>query len=172
MVFSSTKTAAVAFISTWALLVSASPCASVPAPYASNNNITTTTTTTPEAAAAYPEPITIGQLSIPHGHMIYGWTPTKTTMLDVCVQGPSRTMIQSVQTGFPSNPLCNWPFDLDGYTGLELLCVSGTENDAEPQVTAIATSGVQTHNCTALPLKVFPTSCGVGAAISQLYACQ
>ncbi|KAK3689361.1 hypothetical protein B0T22DRAFT_461378 [Podospora appendiculata] len=184
MAFPSTKTAALAFISSWVLLISASPCASAPAPYASSN----TTTTTPQAAVAYPEPITIGQLSIPHGHMIDcrkynletdndardAGTPTKTTMLDVCAQGPSNTvtMIQSIQTGFPSNPLCNWRFDLDGYTGLELLCVSGTEKDAEPQVTAIATGGVQTHNCTALPLTVFPTSCGVGAAISQRYACQ
>ncbi|KAK3385659.1 hypothetical protein B0H63DRAFT_473365 [Podospora didyma] len=119
----------------------------------------------------YPEPITIGRLSIPHGYVLYAYTPTKTTLQQACSDSPSRTMVQSVQTGRPDRPLCNNPFSLDGYSGLEFLCADGT-GPAASQVTAIATNGTQTHLCTNVPLTVYPLYCGGGASISQQYICQ
>ncbi|KAK0624968.1 hypothetical protein B0T17DRAFT_617115 [Bombardia bombarda] len=117
----------------------------------------------------YPEPITIGQYGFPHGHLIVGWTPTKTTMNDVCAG--TRTFIQSVQTGYYSNPLCGFPFEIDGYSNLTLQCADGTDTLAS-QVTAIATNGVETHVCTKLELSIFSTYCGGGASLVQQYACQ
>ncbi len=79
--------------------------------------------------------------------------------------------MQAVHTNRPSNPLCDFPFSVDGFENLELKCA---DSDAErpSQVTAIATNGKQTHNCTELPLSIYPTSCGAGVAVWQRFACQ
>ncbi|KAH8902808.1 hypothetical protein BR93DRAFT_972156 [Coniochaeta sp. PMI_546] len=122
----------------------------------------------------YPEPITIGQLGYPHGHQILAWTPTKTSMIEACTNQSSRTVLQVSETLPPTVPLCGTPFALDGYTGLELLCADGT-SVAASQVTAIATNGTQTHNCTSLPQNVYPTHCHgpySPDSIWQLFACQ
>ncbi|KAK3361670.1 hypothetical protein B0T24DRAFT_642126 [Lasiosphaeria ovina] len=123
------------------------------------------------AQDTYPEPITIGQLNVGHGYVLYAWSPTRTTLQDACTDSPTRTMIQSVQTDHPSNPLCNNPFALDGYTGLELLCSDGS-GPAAAQVTALATNGTQTHVCTSLPLRISPLYCGGAASIWQKFVCQ
>ncbi|OIW22842.1 hypothetical protein CONLIGDRAFT_638084 [Coniochaeta ligniaria NRRL 30616] len=122
----------------------------------------------------YPEPITIGQLAYPHGHQILAWTPTKTSMIDACTNQSSRTVLQVYETIPPTVPLCGTPFALDGYSDLELLCADGTSVEAS-QVTAIATNGTQTHNCTSLPLTVYGTHCHgeySPDSIWQLFACQ
>ena len=92
-------------------------------------------------------------------------------MLQACKEEPSRTFLQSVQTNIYSNPLCGRPFDLDGRTGLELLCADGTGERAS-QVTAISTNGERTHNCTHLPLNIYSTYCGNTVSIMQRFACQ
>ena len=119
----------------------------------------------------YPEPITLGQLGYSHGHTIIAWTPTKTTINDACTNSSTYTAIRAENSGYALHPLCGYPFNLDGYTGLELQCADGTSMTAS-QVTAIATNGKITHNCTYLPLTISYTSCGVGSGIAQLYACQ
>lgn len=95
-------------------------------------------------------------------------------MIEACTNVSSRTVLQVYETVPPTVPLCGTPFTLDGYSGLELLCADGT-SVAASQVTAIATNGTQTHNCTGLPLTVYPTEChgpGSSASIWQLFACQ
>jgi hypothetical protein len=101
-------------------------------------------------------------------------TLTKTSMIEACTNQSSRTVLQVYETVPPKVPLCGNPFTLDGYSGLELLCADGTSIEAS-QVTAIATNGTQTHNCTRLPQMVYSTRCHppYGAdSIWQLFACQ
>ncbi|KAM7191958.1 hypothetical protein V8F20_009082 [Naviculisporaceae sp. PSN 640] len=113
-------------------------------------------------------PITIGRLGISHGYLMVAWTPTKTTMQDACAG--TRTMIQSVHTNFPSNPLCGFPFEVDGVKNMELVC-DPAQSPREIPV-AITTDGKRSHNCTHLPLTIYSTYCGGGASLAQEYACQ
>ncbi|KAH8886465.1 hypothetical protein GQ53DRAFT_809730 [Thozetella sp. PMI_491] len=122
-------------------------------------------------STAEPFPITIGQLGYPHGHEILAWNPTKTTLGDACDAYTKTTVLQAVNSGFYSNPLCGHPFSLDGQDGLTLLCSDGTSETAS-QVTAVATNGQQTHECAELPHKIYPYNCGGGSSVSQLFACQ
>jgi hypothetical protein len=94
-------------------------------------------------------------------------------MGDACNNQASRTVLQVQDTGVPSKPLCGQPFDLDGFTGLELHCADGTDIGAS-QVTAVFQGDKQTHNCTKLPLTVYPTACDPShiSSIWQLFACQ
>lgn len=140
-----------------------------------------TTTATPiEARQASPSilpfPITLSQLGYSHGYTIAAFTPSRTAMLDACntnVNATRTAPVQSVNSNFPSNPLCGHEFALEGVTGLTLLCADTAEKgEAASQVTAVATNGQQTHECVDLPLNIYPTSCGVGSSIWQLYACQ
>lgn len=123
-----------------------------------------------------PFPITLGWLAYSHGHSIVAWTPTRTTMGDACNPNTNATRtarIQSVNTNFPSNPLCGHEFELEGVSGLSLLCADTAENgEAASEVTAVATNGEQTHQCVDIPRNVYPTSCGVGTSIWQNYVCQ
>lgn len=141
-----------------------------------------TTTATPLAVrqetspAINPFPITLAQLAIPHQYSIVAFTPTRTAMVDACNTNVNATRTVNVQTmssGYPSNPLCDHAFDLEGVTGLTLLCSDTAENgERASQVTAVATNGEKTHDCVELPLNVYPTSCGPPASIWQRFACQ
>jgi len=91
-------------------------------------------------------------------------------MGDVCNGTSTRAMLQSVQTNRPSNPLCGYPFEIDGIKNLELLCDETEKKQEIP--TGISTAGEKTHNCTLLPLTIYSTSCGGGASLAQSYACQ
>lgn len=97
-------------------------------------------------------------------------------MVDACnnYDSPTRTVIQTDNSGFPSNPICNHVFSLDGYEGLEILCDGEEVEGVQPQITAIATNGTQTHNCTALALSVYSTPCDEThiSSIWQAFACQ
>ncbi|KAH8881954.1 hypothetical protein GQ53DRAFT_753962 [Thozetella sp. PMI_491] len=117
------------------------------------------------------EPITIGELGIGHGYQILAWTPTKTTINDACTDQASRTVIQSVNTEIPSNPLCGYPFEVDGESNMTLLCADGTSEDAS-QVTGIAINGEETHQCVEVPLNIYGTNCGGGSSLWQKYTCQ
>ncbi|KAG8167144.1 hypothetical protein KVR01_002833 [Diaporthe batatas] len=123
-----------------------------------------------------PFPLTISQLAYSHGHQIVALTPTRTTLGDSCntnVNATRTAVVQAQNSGFSSNPLCGHEFSLEGVTGLTLLCADSAEHgEAASQVTAVATNGEQTHECVALPLNVYPFSCGVGSSIWQLYSCQ
>ncbi|KKY37377.1 hypothetical protein UCDDA912_g02595 [Diaporthe ampelina] len=123
-----------------------------------------------------PFPITLGQLGYSHGYSIVAWTPTRTAILDACnpnVNATRTAPLQSVNTNFPSNPLCGHEFALEGVTGLTLLCADTAEKgEAASQVTAVATNGEQTHECVDLPLNVYGTGCGVGSSMRQRYVCQ
>ncbi|KAM7189656.1 hypothetical protein V8F33_009904 [Rhypophila sp. PSN 637] len=120
------------------------------------------------AQASNPEPITIGRMGVGHGYLMVGWTPTKTTMLDAC--NGTRTLIQAVHTNRPSNPLCGFPFEVDGVHNMQLVCDPAQTTQEIP--IAITTDGQLTHNCTYLPLTVYSTYCGGGASLAQNYACQ
>ncbi|RKU44099.1 hypothetical protein DL546_001402 [Coniochaeta pulveracea] len=126
----------------------------------------------------YPEPITLGILGYPHGHQLLAWSPTRTSMVDACngYEKPTRTVIQVDNSGYPSNPICNHVFSLDGYEGLELLCAGNETLGTMPQVTAIATNGTQTHRCVELPYGngFYSTPCDEThiTSISQSFACQ
>jgi hypothetical protein len=99
-------------------------------------------------------------------------------MVDACNGNdqPSRTVIQVDNSGYPSNPICNHVFSLDGYDGLELLCAGNETEGVTPQITGIATNGTRTHACTALPFSsgFYSTPCDEThiTSISQSFACQ
>ncbi len=116
-------------------------------------------------------PITLGQLGYTHGHEIVAWAPTKTTMNDVCGNQASRTVIQTLNSGFPSNPLCDFSFTLEGKSSMSLMCTSNS-TATEAQVTAIATNGEKSHTCVGLPINELSASCGAGSSLWQAYACQ
>lgn len=146
----------------------------------------------------YPEPITLGIMSYPHGHQLLACelflfshsslgtfqltvppgSPTRTSMVDACTgyETPTRTVIQVDNSGYPSNPICNHVFSLDGYEGLELLCAGNETLGVMPQVTAVATNGTQTHRCVELPYGngFYSTPCDEThiTGISQSFACQ
>ncbi|KAK0725151.1 hypothetical protein B0H67DRAFT_550773 [Lasiosphaeris hirsuta] len=126
----------------------------------------------------YPIPIAIGTIMYPHGHIILAWEPTKTTFKGACspgVDNPTRTYLQTVNTNIYSKPLCNQPFDIDGYKNLELLCADADDgNYHASQVTAIATDGKKTHDCVKLPRNLYPVACDDThiTSIEQNFACQ
>jgi hypothetical protein len=126
--------------------------------------------------AINPFPITLTQLYYPHGHQIVAITPTRTTLGDSCntnVNATRTAVVQAQDSGFPSNPLCNHPFALEGVSDLTLTCAdSAQKGENASQVIGIATNGEQTHQCVSIPRNVYPMSCGVGTSISQLWACQ
>ncbi|KAK3347037.1 hypothetical protein B0T25DRAFT_293311 [Lasiosphaeria hispida] len=124
----------------------------------------------------YPVPIAIGRIMYPHGNTLIAWEPTKTSSKAACngTDNPTRTFLQSIQTGFYSNPLCNWPFNLDGYKNLELLCSDSEKGVSASEVTAIATDGKKTHDCVKLPHNLYPIACDDThiTSIEQSFACQ
>lgn len=141
----------------------------------------TTVTATPTAIrqtspAINPFPITLAQLAHSHEHKIVAFTPVRTAMGDSCntnVNATRTAVVQSVSSSYPSNPLCNHEFDLEGVTGLTLLCSDSAERgDYASQVTAVATNGEKTHECVDLPQNVYPLSCAPGSSIWQRYVCQ
>lgn len=128
-------------------------------------------TSAQDTSAPYPIPIALGYYAYPHGHQFIAWTPTTTTTTEACA---SRTVIQVDNSGYPSNPICDYPFDLNSdFTNLTLKCTDPTVEEY-PEVTAVVNSeGVQTQVCEELQLTVYPTECdNAGSAVWQKFACQ
>jgi len=143
---------------TTALLAAASLAAAAPT---ANTNTNSTA----------PEPITLGRLGIPHGYLIRGWAPSKTTPLEAaCTEALN---LQAVHTNYPDHPLCDYgPFEINGRAGLQVKC-RPAKDQWEPEyarVTALATDGTDSHACGEVENPEY-VSCGAGAGISELYYC-
>jgi hypothetical protein len=95
-------------------------------------------------------------------------------MLDACKPGNgTKTVLQVHETIPPTVPMCGREFELDGYSGLKLLCADG-DSPAASQVTAVATNGTTTHNCTELPDVIYAVHCAKFSSdsIRQWFVCQ